>query len=165
MGIGLNFLFFFGYQNTEVILTGHINAIQLLPGNCSIEVCQHGTFSTHNLLTDKTAFLAEWRYLKNNPTKRQDVAGWDALRHSWHNGICEEMQIWQVADRYFVYNSSELLAGTFLKIVITTRNLSQKVVSAVTILKWYVGCLYPFCYFQRTNDTGQDLWNNNYGLI
>lgn len=60
------YLFFFGYQNTEVILSGHINDVQLLPDNWSINVCQHRTFSAHNLLADKTAFLADWRYLKKN---------------------------------------------------------------------------------------------------
>lgn len=37
--------------------------------------------------------------------------------------------------RHFVYNPSELVADTFLKTVITMRNLSQKVVLAVTTIK------------------------------
>jgi len=57
------------------------------------------------------------------------------------------------------------MADTFLKIVITMRSLSQKVVLVVTTVKWYAGCLDPFCSFQKTNTIGQDLWNNNNGLL
>lgn len=168
------YLFFFGYQNTEVILSGHINDVQLLPDNCSINVCQHGTFSAYNLLAAKTAFLAEWRYFQKNTCtkkkkKRENVKVFpDEMPWKIHDTVVTVKKCrcdrWLTV-RYFVYNPSELVAGTFLKIVITMRSLSQKVVLAVTTIRWYTGCLDPFCKFQRTNTIGQDLWSNNNGLI